>query len=147
MQVPGDAPSDSADQASGRVQIQLPPITAAATGIRNQGQGDRVSASKALKAKAHSAACLPRRLIAPRSLHRRICGPKCGWSSSLASSLGLDRAKQKAADEEERERLKADAAKREEQMEEKWETLGVDVPERKKQREERLGKRASHANS
>src|SRR3546814_3364111 len=61
---------------SGRVHIQVPPISAAATGIRHQGKGDRNNASTPLNAKAASAAFFPRRLIAPLSRQRRICGPK-----------------------------------------------------------------------
>src|SRR3546814_6725214 len=82
---------------SGRVHIQVPPISAAATGIRHQGKGDRNNASTPLNAKAASAAFFPRRLIAPLSRQRRLCGPKWRCSSNRASSAGLDRAKQKAA--------------------------------------------------
>ncbi len=82
---------------SGRVQIHVPPISAAPTGSKNHGKGENAKASTTLNAKAANAAFFPRRLIAPFSRQRRICGPKWRCSSNRASSAGLDRAKQKAA--------------------------------------------------
>src|SRR3546814_11446651 len=95
----GDAKPLTRDQAcpSGRRQIQVPPISAAARGMSDQGKGEANRPSTALNEKAASAARLPRRVIAPFSRHSLIAGPKRVLSQSLRSIAGLLRAKQKEA--------------------------------------------------
>ncbi len=82
---------------SGRRQIQVPTMSAGTNGDADHGSGSRTSDIAELTANALSAARLPVREIAPVSRHNRIGGPNLGCLSNLCSSIGLLRAKQKAA--------------------------------------------------
>src|SRR3546814_13524923 len=70
----GDAKPLTRDQAcpSGRRQIQVPPISAAARGMSDQGKGEAKRPSTALNAKAASAARLPRQ-IGSATCRERVC--------------------------------------------------------------------------
>ncbi len=65
-------------QSSGRVQIQVPPISPAATGASDHGNGAKTAARAMLIRKPTVAAILPLREMARRSRHWRSGGPKLG---------------------------------------------------------------------
>ena len=72
-------------------------MTAAMAGMSAQGSGRSAKPATALAPNARSAARFPAGLIAPRLRQAAICAPNRSCPTSQRSSLGLDRAKQKAA--------------------------------------------------